>query len=465
MLKKLLIGAALLSLAGFMVSCDWLSGGILDSDPNRSTEVDVMTQFVNIQPVTYGFIEGDMGIFASMWMQQIAGVGHQYTSYEVYEVTSDLFGGFWQQVYQEGGLIDMNEIEEQAANNNLGIVAGITKLHEALMVSAAADVWGAMPYSEAVQPEEFPDPKYDTQSSIHDAMLQLIDEAIADLNAGQEFFDGSFDFAYGGDIDKWIRAAHTLKARILLNWAEVRPGNYALALQEAQQGISSTDDNWQAYHSNTVGEQNIYWQFQNQRAGYIKVAKNIVDMLKADNDPRLQFYFGLDSQGEYSGSAHGEMNEDVSWLNEDTFGDEAWDYDLVTWEENQFIIAECQYIAGNESAALATLNETLAGIETRWASYLGGASLPRYSGLTGVALLEAIMKEKYKALFLNPQIWNDWKRTGFPVLTTINNLQVPRRFLYPDDEANTNKSFPGVLGIYYRNENDPGDPAYLSYVP
>ncbi|MFQ5865844.1 MAG: SusD/RagB family nutrient-binding outer membrane lipoprotein, partial [bacterium] len=366
---------------------------------------------------------------------------------------------------QEGGLIDMNELEERAASENLRTVTGITKMHEALMVASAAFVWGAMPYSEAVNPTEFPHPHYDSQSDIHDAILQLIDEAIADLNAGQSSFDGSFDFAYGGDKDKWIRTAHTLKARILLNWAEVRPGNYALALQEAQQGISTTDDNWQAYHSTTAGEENILWQFQNERVGYIAVAKHIVDMLKADNDPRLQFYIGLDSRGEYSGSAHGEMNEDVSWLNESTVGGSGWDYDMVTWEENQFIIAECQYNAGDESAALATLNATLAGIENRWASYLGGASLPRYSGLTGVALLEAIMNEKYKALFLNPQIWNDWKRTGFPVLTTINNLPIPRRYLYPDDEKNTNNNFPGFLGLYHRNENDSNDPSYLSNVP
>jgi len=71
------------------------------------------------------------------------------------------------------------------------------------------------------------------------------------------------------------------------------------------------------------------------------------------------------------------------------------------------------------------------------------------------------MHEKYKALFLNPQVWNDWKRTGFPVLTTFENRPIPRRYLYPDDEENTNANFPGVLGLWHRNENDPGDPPYL----
>ena len=83
-----------------------------------------------------------------------------------------------------------------------------------------------------------------------------------------------------------------------------------------------------------------------------------------------------------------------------------------------------------------------------------------YSGLTGDDLLEAIMNEKYKALYLNPQAWSDWRRTGYPVLTVnpVYGTQAPRRFLYPEDEVNTNDNFPPdflTLDIFDRNENDP----------
>jgi len=371
-MKKLVISALILSLAGLMVNCgNFLEGGKATNDPNRATDVPLLSQLANTQTVTNGFVEGDIGILACIWMQQMAGTEHQYSSYELFEINSEEFGGMWGQVYMEGGLIDMNEIEERAEADNQRMVAGIAKMCEALVISTAADVWGDIPYSQAANPAKYPDPKYDKQSEVHDAVLSLLDEAIADFTAGQENFDASYDFAFGGDKDKWIRAAHTLKARILLNWAEVKQGNYALAMAEAQQGISSPDGNWQAYHSATVGEENIYWQFKAQR-WYIKVGANIVDMLKADNDPRLQFYFQPNTGGEYVGSAHGQYLEEASWLNEETYGNAAWNYDLVTWEENQFIIAECQYNTGDEAGALQTLNETLAGIETRWADYLGG---------------------------------------------------------------------------------------------
>jgi hypothetical protein len=464
MWRKIISLLAVLSLAALMVQCgDFLSGGILDTDPNRPTEVPLLSQLAGVQMATYGFVEGDVGIFTSMWMQHVAGTGHQYSSYEVFEVTSDLFNGPWNQVYQEGGLIDMHDVQKKAKESGANIVSGIAKMYEALVVATAADVWGDIPYSEAADPANR-NPHYDKQSDVHNAVLQLIDSAIEDFQAGQENFDGTYDFSFGGNTAKWIQAAHTLKARILLNWAEVKPENYQLALNEAQQGISSYDGNWIAPHSDAQGEQNIYYQFRAQR-WYIRVGGYIVDILKEDNDPRLEFYFGPNSNGEYVGSHNGEYNEEASWFNESTFGAPGWDYDLVTWEENQFIKAECQYNLGDEAGALATLNETLAGIEERWADYLGGRSLPRYSNLSGVDLLRAIIREKYKALLLNPQIWNDWKRTGFPELTTFENRKIPRRFLYPDNERTTNANFPGTLGIYHRNENDPGDPPYLGYIP
>lgn len=456
--KKLLIYTVVLSLAGLMVNCEgFLTGGILDENPGSVTSVPLLEQLVNTQAVTYGFIEGDIGIYSVMFMQQLAGVQHQYTSYTVYSLSSEDFGGAWQQVYLAGGLIDMDEIAERAESEDppLRTVAGIAKMHEALVISTAADVWGDIPYSQAAQPVDFPEPEYDKQSAVHDTVLILLDEAIADFEAGQDYFDGSYDFAFGGSKTKWIAAAHTLKARILLNWAKVKSGNYALALAEAQDGIGSTADNWQATHNNTTGEENIFYQFKYQERFYVRVGAQIVDMLQDDNDPRLQLYFDTTAAGTYKGAAHKEYDEEASWLNEETIGGAASSYDLVTWEENQFIKAECQYQT-DEAAALATLNATLAGIETRWSDDLGGVSIPTYSDLTGTALLKAIIHEKYKALLFNPQIWNDWKRTGYPELTThADHPTVPRRFLYSDDEENANANFPGVLGLFARNENDP----------
>jgi len=463
MKKKTIILIAVLSLAVLSVNCgDFLSGGILDNDPNRTTEVPTLSQLVALQPIGYGFYLCDIGVYVSVWMQHMAGVAHQYETYEVYQMQNIDFASFGQ-MYQEGGLIDIKVLKAKAEEEEAQTVLGLAKLYEALIFASGADVWGAIPYSEACR-EDVLHPHYDAQSSVHNAVLALLDDAISDLQAAEsasDYFDGSFDFSFVGDRDKMIAAAHSLKARILLNWAEVNNGNYQLALTEAQQGISSLAGTWQAPFFDVVDQQNVYYQFNSIRGQNIKAGAYFVELMRDDNDPRLEFYFGEDQTGNdtITGSAHGEYNADASWLNPNTFGDPAWDLDIFSYEENQFIIAECQYNLGQEGAALTTLNNVLGKIEERWG--FDTESIQRYSDISGADLLEAIMLEKYKALFLNPQVWNDWKRTGFPqIVSNAVNKDIPRRFMYPDDEENSNENFPGVRGMWERNENDPGNPSY-----
>ncbi len=463
MRKNVLILLSVLSLAVFSVNCgDVLTGGILDESPNSAAAVTTAHLFVGTQTVTYGFVLGDLGTYTSVWMQQMAGVDQQWSQYEDYGVTNTLFPG-WQQMYAEGGLIDIRDLKARALAEGKTTILGLTKLYEAMIFSSGADVWGDIPYTEAAL-EAYPNPHYDTQLSVHTACLALLDEAIAHLNVAdpdEELFEDKWDMSFDGDLDKAIAAAHTLKARILLNWGKVTPANYALALAEAEQGISSTSGNWMSPHADISDQQNIWYQFYTLRGKYVRAGALLVDMLDNDADPRLEFYYGEDDDGGYSGSAHTDDDDDASWLNDDTWGEPAWDYDILSYEENQMIIAECQARAGLEAEAVATLNAALTAMEVRWNGFKTSPEqtygiIPKYdAALSGEALIEAIVTEKYKANFLNPQIWNDWKRTGYPNVISLNGKPVPRRFMYTDDEQNSNTNFPGTIGIDGRNANDP----------
>ena len=465
MIKRVFVISTVLALVGLMVGCsDFLTGPESTTDPNIASDVSVNELIVAIQSNAYGELYGVVDFFVMMWMQQMAGVAQHYEGYDRFNVTPDVFDDLWWAFYGGGALIDMKILQKKALAEEKYTHVGIAKMWEALMMSTAADVWGDIPYSQAAQPAVYKEPVYDNQSDVHNAILELIDSAIQDFNTGQAFFDGSFDFTYEGDKDKWIAAAHTLKARILLNWAEVNQGNYALALAEAQQGIASDADNWKARYSTAVGEEAMWWQFEAYRFGYIRAGNYLVELLKAHNDPRLPIYFGKDAADSYSGSKSGESNGNACWLNMETFGAKDWNADIVSWFENQFIIAECQYATGDEAGALATLNDVIqSGLEAKWG--LDANSLPRYTGLTGVDLLEAIMLEKYKAMFLNIQVWSDWRRTAFPIFDYVYEQdlgrRVPRRFLYAEDEFNTNPNMPNYADpLYQRVENDPGNPSY-----
>jgi len=64
--------------------------------------------------------------------------------------------------------------------------------------------------------------------------------------------------------------------------------------------------------------------------------------------------------------------------------------------------------------------------------------------------LKTVMTQKYVALFLNPESWVDYRRTGYPEITpavggstALNpNGGIPRRFAYPNSEVLQNKSVP-----------------------
>ena len=67
------------------------------------------------------------------------------------------------------------------------------------------------------------------------------------------------------------------------------------------------------------------------------------------------------------------------------------------------------------------------------------------------------MEEKYISLFMNTEVYNDWKRSNRPFVTPYAGRQIPRRLLYSSNERATNSNIPAPSQQPIRNSNDPGD--------
>ena len=93
-------------------------------------------------------------------------------------------------------------------------ISGIAEVLEAMDIGFAADVWGDIPYAEAVGANTTP--AFEPQMQVYTDLLTLLDKAIADMGAGGTGPAGH-DLIYNGSAAKWIEAAHTLKARIYLH--------------------------------------------------------------------------------------------------------------------------------------------------------------------------------------------------------------------------------------------------------
>jgi hypothetical protein len=193
----------------------------------------------------------------------------------------------------------------------------------------------------------------------------------------------------------------------------------------------------------------MWYQFYNSRDTYARAAKFTVDLMTARNDPRLTIYYTPLASGVVEGAGVGEPKTGASLLGA-AFRGQAASFPLITYEENELIKAECNYRLNNEAAALQNLNNVRAAVASKWA-----VTYPPLTGLSGQALLDEILTEKYLSLFLQIEVWNDYKRNCFPVLTGYQGQPLPARVFYGVDERNANPNIPAPAAQPARNSNDP----------
>jgi hypothetical protein len=90
----------------------------------------------------------------------------------------------------------------------------INKLVTGYLTITMVDYVGDIPYAEAGNPKEFPNPKLDKSTDVYKMVLANIDQAILDINAAT--FEVKSDLFYGGNKANWIAFANTFKLRILI---------------------------------------------------------------------------------------------------------------------------------------------------------------------------------------------------------------------------------------------------------
>ncbi|HSJ64469.1 MAG TPA: SusD/RagB family nutrient-binding outer membrane lipoprotein [Gemmatimonadaceae bacterium] len=424
---------------------DWLTGPKLTTDPNRPVEADRNQLFTGVQAQLFIQQTGEMARLTSMWTQQMAGTDRQYASQALYSYTEDDFSTYWDDVYGGGGLIDLRLIQSLSDTAGDRVYSGIAKVLEAYIIGTAASIFGDIPYSQALESDT---PELDEQLDVYAAMQTLLDDAIADLTSGEGSGPGAVDLIYGGDAAAWTEAAWTLKARYYLHTAEVDASAYGQALSAAQNGISSPANDFETFQTDVTLESNIWYQFFRDRDSYIRAGKTLVDTLVARGDPRLTEYFGPAGNGSIGGAAQGAAYDPVTQSPlSATRGAPGFDQPLITWEENQLIIAEAAYHTGAPGVAQGALNAV------RTANSLGSISP------SGGALLHAIMIEKWIVMFQNIEAYSDYRRTCAPNLAPAGGAtSIPGRVLYAFTERNTNPNVPPPSEQPARNDNDPVTP-------
>ncbi len=436
-----IVAAALAS-----ASCVNFTGEKLDTNPNSPLTATLDQEFVATQGIMFSLLSSDLAMFSNVVMQQLSGNGRQWIAYDTYDQPEDFqsVGSF----YTTGGLIDIRKAQATARKGGYKRYLGVLQVWEALVMGVAADTYGDIGYSKALDPVT--PATLDPQQQVYASLQALLDSAITNLPGGGTVTPGSKDLVYGGSVTKWVALAHTLKARLYLHTAERIPASYALALAQAKLGIGTADNDFITYQSSTVGEQNRWYEFKQGRSDDVAAGRTMVEIMRTRADPRLALWIDVNASGQirgqypYTTPRPGEES-DPSWLT-DLIAGQAAPMPLVTWAETRLIEAEAAYRTADEVGARAALNAERAVVP-----------LPAVAAtVTGAALLTAIMEEKYVVTFRTLESWNDYKRTCYPNITpTGGKTNVLVRLPYGSQERSTNPNVPALGAQPARNWNDP----------
>lgn len=382
--------------------------------------------------------------------QHLAGTSvGQLGDIQRYILTEQDINNEWNTVY--GTTLISGHILNRNFAANYPYYNGIGQVLTAINLGYATDVWGDVPYDEAFRADEGNKaPKYNTQQEIYQRLQTILDEAIVNLKkpaASNTSVPGADDFIFNGSTAKWIKVAYVLKARFALRLTEVDPNAAQKALDYiTASGISSNADDANAFFPGTSNGLNQWYAFDNSRANYLKTGSFFVNTLKTNADPRLTFAIAEDENGGYTGNDADDLDTTSSSYIGLAYADADSPVGMVTYAEAKFIEAEARFRLGqNAQPALE------AAVAASVLKVTGTAATPAFlASSTATVDLANIIQQKYLALFLTMEPYNDFRRTGFPALVanqSSNTKTIPVRFPTPSDERNYNPNATVVSNV------------------
>lgn len=452
-----------------LASCKKITDG-LNINPNKPTDASIDLLLNGAEVACIVAYEGNNARLAGMFSRSFTGSDRQYVSINNYNTQAADYDEAWNLLYSQV-IAPTFVIENKALAVNNKTMIGIAQVIRAQAFGLAADLWGDIPFSQVANPENFPQPKFDSQADVYAGVQSLLDNAITNLSANIGVSPGSKDIFFAGDNTKWIAAARTLRARFYLHTKD-----YPNAITQAILGITSASGNMMAKHGGTyLSDMNLYNSFCEQdRQGYLSsdgaVAPNYLN-------PSSSSYRGDAKTNEtarfnyiYNNSGAGLNTTDTGF-----FGASS-SFPLVSFEERNLILAEAYAKDNQANNALNALNTHrtymngggyinpayTSGGSLLYNNYAlsdfdpGGIQNPNPTTLTQIeALLKEILEERYLTFIAQIEQFNDVRRTKNALnvpTTTSSATKLPQRFLYSQSEFNSNSNTPVIVSSDFFKE-------------
>lgn len=446
----------------------------LNTDPNNPVTADVKLVLTAAEDnilSEFSRIEESYDYMSGTFTRTFAGRMSFYDQWD--EITNR--DSDWDKLYN--GLLDAKDVITRGTAQGLWHHVAVAKILTANTLGYLTDIYGDIPYSEALQGPSAPTPHFDAQSRIYDSIFSLLEQSVTDLERTPVTALGNEDFVYGGSIQKWKGAAYLLLARFHNHLSFKDPmGSAVDVLKYVDKGlaaglVSSAGDFVYPYKNS--GKDNPWSGFYAQ-APWILASYDFMNLMTTTNDPRRENYWTKAiNDGTYRGKENsspttGDLVPVYSRLG-GFFDKKDSPMHIGTYAEFRFIEAEAAFRKGDLPRAADAYNKgIIASIDKVSPWYTGqvtGSALTQYiqkidaykqnnTQETSLSItLAKIMTQKYIAMFpMNVESWVDVRRHNYqyPAYQKIptNDIGTPVatsfawRGLYPQNEVSKNPNTP-----------------------
>jgi hypothetical protein len=370
--------------------------------------------------------------------------------------------GTWTNLYDV--MTDIYDMEKMAEGAGATQYQGVAKVLMAVNLGLVHNLWGAAPFTTAFSGET-PTPTYDEATANFARVLSLLDEGIALLQqTGSKITmpttATSPDLIHRGNTTRWLKTAHALKARYLNQLSKTPQYNPTAIFDALSKSYTSNADD---AFVNTFDVRNPWNAVAVANAGQILqgwLSEYYVNMMRdtVNNnfDPRLPLIATVTKFPDhpYIGTRNGKgrigtgINQEESYLSTTGYySSQTSPLFIITYEETKFIEAEVAFRTNDKPRAYAAYLEGIRANMTKM--NVPAAAMNAYINHPSVSVgadnltLELIMREKWKALFLNPVTWDDARRFDYAYqgfILPLNAVQATfiRRLIYPNVERSRN---------------------------
>ncbi|MDN5200670.1 SusD/RagB family nutrient-binding outer membrane lipoprotein [Fulvivirgaceae bacterium BMA10] len=483
-IKTFMIGVIFM---GIISSCDNDFADV-NLDPDAVTSVNpgqlfskvlINSSRVDMEPRTNYFHAFMQYGFSGFWS------GTQYVISD--NIVARYFNGMYRSPIKNVVFL-IDQLQDDPLNVNTLSAARIWKV---FLFQKMTDVYGDIPYFESGQSLTTRDftPAYDTQEVIYNDLIKELQEAKAAFDSELDGVRG--DQFYNGDIVRWEKLANSLLLRIGMRIMKVDPTRGQSLINEAVAGgvMESNDDMPVMRH--TENEPNAF----NFTLGdqHFVLHKTLVDHMKINEDPRLTIYGGIHDQARgvvistdttdyYGWSPNPDDSAATVRVTFNIYRPTETPFLHFSYAQVEFLLAEAavrglvgtdpqvHYENGIRASmqSLALLPASPGISDTQIADYIAANPFDDpgdTSDDSDEAKIEKIATEFWLSGFIfdADEVWNNWKRTGFPDLTPNPNSltqasdspgRIPRKLPYPQDEFVRNGENVRAVLPRYGNAND-----------